>query len=480
MPLFATLNAQLLHRNTWPLPSMEARWDEIEFFAALRMSDNVRLRQEASIQWNYPYVITPAPRMISRASANMLYGEPPELRPANDGDLDALDFIAEENDLTSELVRGAMISSSEGEVFGRILIQPALLDAPIIEFVSGRRVIPYFSGRFLVGATFVTEWQEGRSEFFRLFETYEAGLISAVLYRGSRTGIGAKYDLEQYERTKGVQETVVTGFDRPLVAFIPNSIDADPSRGFADYRGLEARFLALNEATTIGKGNMKLAGRKRALIDGDYLRNGQMRDADDLLIRKPTDSLAGDSAKPLELLEYGFEATQTIEWIDHVLDSTLLLAGIAPTMVGRSVDGGAVSGTALRLKAAHSLIEASGKGRYFDRGVAWLLRAAATLDSRRTTEGGFGRRWVEPDGRVQIERQDGLPTDDMEAAQRLVFLTNAQAISTEEKVRALHPEWDDEAVAIEVAAIGASNPAAPPEAGAQLAPPTPPITLPGA
>lgn len=477
MPLFSDLNARLLGKNTWPLPSVAARWEEMELFAALRTSDDVRLRQEASVAWNYPYVVTPVPRMISRASANMLYGEAPEFIPGNEADRDALDFIASENDLPSELVRGALISSSEGEVYGRILVQPSLLDAPIIEFVSGSRVIPHFNGRFLIGATFVTEWQEGHADFYRLLETYEAGAITAALYRGGRTGIGSSYPLDQFPPTEGMQETVLTGIDRPLVAFIPNSIDADPTRGFADYRGLEARFLALNESATIGQANLRLAGKKRALIDGAYLTNGKMSRDDDLLIRKSIDSMAGDASKPLEMLEYSFEATALVSWIDHLLDSTLLLSGISPQSVGRSVDGGAISGTALRLKMAHSLIEASGKGRHFDRGIAWLLQSAAIIDSRRTTEGGFGRRWTDPDVRPQIERADALPRDDNEAAQRLVLLTNANAISTEEKVRALHPEWDDERVTEEVGQIEGDQPAPPPGAGG-LTPARPLIQLP--
>lgn len=481
MPIFAEMNARLLGRNTWPIPGMAARWDEIELFRALRQSDETRLRQEASVSWRYPYVISPAPRMISRASANMLYGEPPEIRPASDGDEDRMNFIVNENDLSSELVRGAMISSSEGEVYGRILVQPAILDAPIVEFVSGRTVIPHFAGRFLMAATFVSEWQEGRNEFFRLFETYEAGAITSELYRGGRTSIGARVELASYSKTEGMSDQVLTGIARPLCAFIPNSIDDPPNRGFSDYRGMERRYLALNEAVTIGQKNLRTAGIKRAFVDKAYLdERGRLPSGDDVFIRKSRDATAGESQKPIDVAEYSFEAQSTVAWIDHLLDSTLLLSGIAPTMVGRSVDGGAVSGTALRLKAAHSLIESSGKGRHFDRGVGWLLRCAAVIDSRPTTQNGFGRRWNEADGVPQIERADALPKDDTEAAQRLVMLTNANAISTEEKVKALHPEWDERAVNDEVARIDGAGPSAeePPGAGGTLTPPRPTLTLP--
>ncbi len=480
MPIFSELNARILGRNTWPIPAVAARWEEIELFRALRLSDETRLRQEASVSWRYPYTITPIPRMLSRASANMLYGTPPSLRPENDADADRLDFVVNENDLLSELVRGAMISSSEGEVYGRILVQPALLDTPIIEFVSGRRVIPHFSGRFLTAATFVTEWQEASNDFFRLFETYEAGAITTELYRGSMNGVGSKVALDSYARTEGMQETVLTGIARPLVAFIPNSIDDPPDRGFSDYRGQEARFLAINEGVTIGQGNVRLTGKSRAFVDKAYTdERGHLPQGADVFIRKSRDSTAGEATKPVEVLQYSFEASSLIAWIDHLLDTSLILSGMAPQLVGRSVDGGAISGTALRLKASYALIESSGKGRHFDRGLNWLLRCGAVIDSRPTTQNGFGRRWSKPDGQVTIERADPLPHDDQEAAQRLVLLTNADAISTEEKVRAVHPDWDQKRIDDEVAAIENAN-GAPSAPGNPLAPPRPPLQLPAA
>lgn len=474
------INRRMLGRNTYPPAFIASKWDTIDFFAALRRSDRTRLRQEASVKFNYPYLVTPIPRMISRASANMLYGTSPEFTPGADADRDRLDFIVSENDLPSELVRGAMMASSEEEVFGRVVVAPGLADVPIIEFVSARNVIPYFSGRFLLGATFVSEWVEGRMDVYRLFETYESGSITSDLYRGTPTSIGSLVALDSYQRTRGVQEVVLTGIDRPLCVHIPNTIDADPTQGFGDYRGLEERFMALNETATIGQGNMRLAGRKRAMIDASYLDSkGRVPTDDDVFIRKSRDASIDGQTKALELLEYSFEASATVAWIDHLLDTSLMLAGIAPQTVGRSVDGGAISGTALRLKSAYSLIESSGKGRHFDRGVQWLIRACAILDSRRTTEGGFGRKWSEPDTAPKIERADALPRDEIEAANRILMLTNANAISTEEKVRAVHPEWDNDQVDAEVKLIEDASIAAsePPGAGS-LTPPRPALQLP--
>lgn len=446
---------QLLERirgaSTWPPPQLRDQWAAMELWAAFRTSDVHRLKMEASIPWWRKYLISPVPRMISRASANLLYGEPCEHRPPNEADVAALDKIVDENGLPAEEHRMAMICSSESAVWGRIAVDPTLADVPIIQFESPRNVIGHFRGRFVVGATFVTTWEESLSRVYRLLETYEPGAVRCELYLGTRTRLGTNMALESFGPTQGKLPMVPTGFDRPLVAFIPNSIDADPTRGFGDYQGLEERFLAINETVTIGHENAKLAGKKRALLDARYLRNGKLPAGDDIFVRTEENVTAGDAGKPLQLLEYGFEAGELVKWLDTTIDTTLNLAGTAPELVGRNREtGNAISGTALKLKMMHSLMEASGKGGYADRGIRWLLRAAAIIDSRPTTQGGFGRRWVEPDADPTIVRGDGLPHDDMEAAQWVVLATGAEAISVEERVRWLHPDWDDDQVQEEV------------------------------
>lgn len=483
----STLDAQFtLGRNTWPPPSQAQVWADVELLAALRMSDDVRLRQEASVPWQYPYVVTPVPRMLSRSSANMLFGEPPDIGDDSDADSARVEFIVTENQLPSELVRAGLMSSSEGDVYGRIMVRPDLCDAPIIEFASRACVIPEFSGRFLTGATFVSTWQEGRNDFFRLLERHTAGLVEHTLYRGTGTALGQPVALDSYGRTNGMNDSVLTGMPRPLVAFIPNSIDSDPTRGFSDYRGLEARFLAMNEAATIGKSNVTLTGQKRALLDAKYLTSsGRTPKNDTFLIRSADDSTAGEARKGMEILEYSFEATELVAWIDHMIDSSITFAGMSPQSVGRSVESGAISGTAQRLKMAHSLIESAGKGRHFDTGIKQLLAWAKQIDARRTTEGGFGRKYSDVTTLPSFERADPLPRDDMEAAQRLVLLTNAEAISPEEKVRLLHPDWSEKEVTDEVAKLGAAGPGitqpnvpAPSPGGGAGVPPRPVLTLP--
>lgn len=433
---------------TWPPEDLRETWEQIEKFEAFRTSDEAKLRMLAFEPWYSRYLISPVPRMISRASAHLLYGEPPVLGAPNEADQTRLDFIVSENELDTEIHRAAMISSSEGEVWGRICVRRELLDVPIIEFASRRNVIPHFAGRFLLGATFVCEYQIEENEVLRLFESYLPGIIQSEAYLGTRTSIGVKTPMERWSQTAGTPEAILTGIDQPLVAFIPNSIDADPSRGYSDYAGLEERFLGINRASTIADTNTELAGKKRALIDGKYVGPRGEISGDDIYVSNEDMRALGEQG-PLKILEYSYDSGQITLWLDHLIDSTLTFGGTAPQLVGRD-PGAALSGTALKLKMIHSLLESSGKGRYGDRGITRLLRFAQVIDSRPTTEIGFGRGWAKADERPSIERQDPLPHDDLEAAQIAATLVGAEAISVEERVRFIHPKWTEEQVTEEV------------------------------
>lgn len=451
MGLFTAINS-MIGRGTWPPPGIANVWNEVELYAAFRSSDTTRLRQEASVPWQQPYMVSPVPRMISRASANLLFGEPAEITSEADADAENLERIVDENDLPSELHRAAMITSSEGEVWGRIVVDPSLLDVPIIEFVSRSRVIPHMAGRFVTGATFVTEWATGRTERYRLFETYEPGAVTCMLYRGTTTNVGSQVNLKGFPPTETRQEIVYTGMDAPLVVFIPNTIDSDPSRGYSDYHGLQDRFLALNESVTIGQANQRLAGRKRAIVDAGYVNGqGKLPAGDDVFIRS---SRQGgdltDTGKPLQAIDWSADHGETIAWVDHLIDTTLSFAGVSPQSVGRQIEGSSISGTALKLRMSHSLMEAAGKGRYMDKGIRRLLQFAQIMDGRPISENGFGRTYVQRDALPSVTRQDGLPRDDLEAAQQIAALVAAEAISLEERVAFLHPEWSEEQRADEV------------------------------
>lgn len=473
---------------TWPPRSEAAVWEEVDVLSGLRESDDATLRSLAAAVGmsgtHGAYLTVPMPRMVSKVKANLLFGEAPSISAEADADQPQLDRLVEDNDLASELHRAAILASSEGEVWGKVTVAPAVLDVPMIEFVSRRHVIPRFSGRFVVGATFVSEWEDG-NQVWRRLEEHTPGLIRTTLWLGTRTRLGTQQTLTsrpetaELELNDGQASTVLTGIEHPLVVFIPNALDRDPTRGVSDYLGVVLGFLAVNETETIGQANARLTGRKRLFVEGRYLNaRGNFPTDDDVFRADASIAQDGGNGGAVKAAEYTFESAELVAWLDHLVDLTMTMAGVSPASVGRGDVGSARSGTALRLRMTHSLMEAAGTGRYFDRGLRQLLRMAQLLDARE-----FRRRYTSPDTLPAVERADGLPNDDLELAQELQMLRSAEAISLEQAVERQHPDWSDGEVQAEVERIqgeaaAAVAPAAPGVAGGSGIPtPAPAITL---
>jgi hypothetical protein len=126
------------------------------------------------------------------------------------------------------------------------------------------------------------------------------------------------------------------------------------------------------------------------------------------------------------------------------------------------VDGGAISGTALKLRQAYSLNEAAGKAVFWRAGIQEGMRLAAKLDMIAVGSGVWEKKavdWDDAEGLPKVELKDGLPEDDLEAAQIVQTLTSVGAMSAETAVRRVNPDkaQDDEWVQEELARIEADE-----------------------
>lgn len=446
-----------LGRNTWPPDdATKAVWDDIDVLAGLRLSDEFTLRSMASVYGmsmaETAYVEMPVPRLVSRLKSNLLFGEKPDIKPEQKSDETRMDDLVEENDLAAEMRRGALICSSEGEVYGRLIVDPQTLEWPIIEFVSRRWTLPRFAGRFLVGATFVREIPEGSSIVWRILEDYGPGTIETQLWRGTNSKLGERRALSARPETADLpaDQPVPTGLTEPACVFIPNTLDEDPSRGISDYLGVIRAFFAINETLSVGQANVRSVGLKRLFVDGRYRNSsGNLPAGRDIFWMDSALQDALGQGGGIKEAEYSFEAQALRDWHDHVVDLALTFAGVAPSSVGRQLTtGAAMSGTALRLRMTHTLMEAAGTGRSWDRQMARLIRLAQLLDKT-----AFNRPWSAADKMPAFHRHDGLPRDTMEEAQELATLSTAGALSLDTKIRRVHPEWSDEQVAAEAQRI---------------------------
>jgi hypothetical protein len=110
---------------------------------------------------------------------------------------------------------------------------------------------------------------------------------------------------------------------------------------------------------------------------------------------------------------------------------------------GRQTD----SGTALRIRERKSLLTREKKSRYWQPALWDLLWQMQLLD----VVSGLSPSYQPQE--VVVELQDSVIADDIERSETLRNLDQARAISTYQKVKLLHPDWDEEDVEEEVKRI---------------------------
>lgn len=450
--------------TSWPPEAEKEAWALVGYYGALRDGLEGPIRQQARVRQmgadpKKPYIPVPLPGLIARVPADILFGEEPRFIAADENDQDNLTSLVRSNALPSELHRAAVVAASEGEVWGRVMLDPAASPRPVIEFFSRAQVVPVWRGRYLAGAAVIHPYKDGTTTVYRLVEEHEPGVVRHTLYKGTRSELGREVELDAIPAGVGLAPEVQTGYDRLLITRIPNMLGADQTLGVSDFQALEPLFLAINETATVAQHNMRLTAAKRLFVDRQLTdKKGRFDLSDDVIYMMSGrgTSEVGAAPPPIQQVTYDFEATELLAYADHLMDQALTLAGISPASLGRGDSGGASSGTALRLRMAHTLSVVAGKGRHFDRGVQELLAAAQSLDAAN------GEPWQSPSEPARIERADGLPNDPQEEAQTIATLASADAISIDERVRRLNPEWDDERVAAEVGRIENAGPELPP------------------
>lgn len=450
----------------WPPQAHGAAWGEIARREALRTADEGAIRAAARAakmggDIRKPYLVSPIAPLISRAFADLLFGEEVRAVAADENNAENLARIMQINGVPALAHQGAQLSSALGEVWIRVSADREIADAPVLELFSRAQVAPVFTGRFLREATIIHTFAGRGQERYRLMERHAPGVVESRLFKGSTDALGDEVALDSYGPTAGTMPVVQTGIDRPLIVRVANGLDADPTLGVSDYLALAPLMLALNEALTIAQHNFRLTGAKRLWVDRKHLdAAGNFNLSDDILIQTGSGVASKqlgdpDQTKAVQQTAFDYEATQQLAHIDWLLDHILTAAGVSPASVGRGELGGSLSGTALRLRMAHTLSEVAAKGRYWDAGLAEALRLAQLLDAAPVDGGGFGRPWSAPEEAPEIIRGDGLPPDAREEAQTIATLAGADAVSMEERVRQLHPAWDDARVGEEVARIQA-------------------------
>lgn len=484
------LIARLERAPRWPPPFEAGVRQDIRAWAAFRDSETDELRRLAQWPNDRAYVVDNLPEKIPAAYATLLFGEEPAITAPDQADQPRLDDLTK--DLNPALKSAVELQVSEGEVWWRISADQ-LAGRPTPTFHSRCDVIPLLSGREPVAVAFISmldrpdgrdaaDAQHPNRAVWRHLEIHADGSVDNVLYRGTWGQLGNQIPLADHPETAELPE--IWQHDLPILAGrIVYRWGKRPHVGRSAYTGIWTRFLLLNEATTIGKENMRLTAKKRAVVPMSAVRaaagtaavSGSIPAAngpdpigparptfdagEDVLVYDPLDADEGSNAQPpFKILEYSFDAAALILYLEYEVRTICQRADIVPQFIGAGDFGHGDSGTALRVRLMPTVNASQGVAGPWDTDLPEKILARTQMVSALPrAQGGFGVPWAKPTDPPSVKRTNPLPDDPTETAMRLSTLKTSELISIEQGVKERNPTWDPEQVTAEVDAIRADT-----------------------
>lgn len=424
-------------------------------------------------------VAYPSGKIAARTLAAFLFGEDPTFTHDDPGVDDALSRLSASQSLPSRLLEGAVTQAVQGEVYLRPAWDADLNPWAIVTTIPGRQVIPTFRFGMLVDAAIVTTWEpdsKGSQTYWRLFEQHERGRIRYAAYKGTADRVGRPRPLDdpaaprpirdlarivtQGEAGEGVTDT---GIDELLVTHVPLGRDGEGAHGVSLFDGLESLILAMHRLYSQEQHDAELSRKRIAVAESLLGRtaNGRPifdRSIDLLPLTEDAIGSVGDEGRPVHPIEFSDDNAMR-DRIGGRFRDFLIACGISPDTLDAQDTGQAISGTSRRLAQAMTIQTTTAAGRYWQDALARTLALSLMVSEIHL---GASDLISKLDTLPTVTLADGLVDDPAELARIIGDLDTAEAISTVQKVRKLHPEWSDKEVDEEVDRILERSPNAPP------------------
>lgn len=414
------------------------------------------------------FIHVPIAGDIAETSANMLFAESPLVKIIQSQEKEAkqvytesqslLDDMILKSGLFSKILEGAEACAAIGGVYLKIAYDEDLSKFPIPVVMQADKAIPEFKFGILIAVTFwkTIDYVESGDKVYRLLERYEKGSITNELYLGTNDKLGNLVDLADHEDTADLEDSIDTG-DKLFAVYIPNvlpnRLDRSSYMGRSDYSGIEGLMDALDETFSSWMKDIILAQAKILLPEG-YLKKGEdgtsKYNYDKMLyVEMDIDPvIEGNKITPqqFKIRADEFEKT-TINLMERIITS----AGYSPQSFGLNIQGRAESGTALNVRERKSFATKGKKENYWQKGLDEVVNIMIFIYNKY-----LGGKIAE-DSTINISFSDGITNNLSELATSIKMLGDAISVSTDTKVRMLHPEWEEEQIKAEVELILEEN-----------------------
>lgn len=426
---------------------------------------------------------------IAAVSANMMFGNAPRCRIYDDQSgakcegksekQKRLDAILRESIFESLIQEAAEVSAACGDVYLKGNWDTKKLQYPSIQYVGGQNAVPEYRFGRLVCVHFFTDIKKDRKsgKTWRLYERYEPGRIMSMVYVGDAGSLGTENsaDMEAYD----INPEVTVPGGGMMAVHIPNM---KPSRirkgeyGRSEFEGMRDLLDELDETFTSWFRDIRLA-KSRLIVPAEYLRKRQNQTPDNLFSEgkytwefdEDVETLvaldiANDRDMKITPSQFAIRADEHAKTAELLIRNIISMCGYSPQSFGLDIEGQAASGTALLIREKKSFSTRSKKLNYWSMPLERFLTSVLQLDGELYHQGG-----IHNTDRVIVEFPDCMSTDISTMANAVKMMHDAQAVSTEIKVKMLHPDWEEGEVQEETARIlqefGVGNPTAVAELG---------------
>ncbi|WP_181150341.1 MULTISPECIES: phage portal protein [unclassified Arthrobacter] len=413
----------------------------------------------------------PIPADLARTSADLLFAEPPTF-VVGDGTKqdkttqDAISNIFGTPQTASELLEAGELQAALSGVYMRITWDAETSEWVSLDAQDADAAVPEWSRGRLDAVTF---WQRlsggGKGQVYRFLERHERGFIEYGLFMGDEDFLGVRIPLDAHPDTiwaasvvnaDSLQETGATGL---TAVYIPN---IRPNRGYrntpglslmgrSDFDQLESLFDAADETYSALMREISL-GKARAVISSAAMQdngpgNGSTFDTD-REIYSPINGVPGSlqSGLPMEFIQPDIRSRQLIETTKDIMGQILRTAGYSGASFGG--DDMVTNQTATEVNSRRELSNRTRNKKIQYWKAALTELGASALEVQSFVHGTS----VHMDTvNVRFPKQTDVAPQVMAAT--LSQLNAAEAISIEQKVRMLHPNWSSEEINDEVDAI---------------------------
>lgn len=404
------------------------------------------------------FIHVPIANDIAETSSSFLFGESPIIRFGSDSEgmkdnQKQLDDMLTKSGFFKKLVEGAEVASAIGGVFLKVAWDSELSEYPIPVIAQCEQAFPEFKFGKLVKVTLVYEVSNDGSTVYRLAETISKGKIENTLYKGSADNLGSLCDLSECDSTKDLEPSVETADVMTCVYIpnlLPNKLNRQSPMGRSDYHGIETLMDALDEVFSAWMIDVQIA-RGKIHVPSGYVKeigeNGKTKFNIDTMMYEELDVDPTSMTDPIKATQFEIRAQQFEQTCLNLLDRIITSAGYSPQSFGLNIAGRAESGTALNVRERKSFSTTNKKQSYWEDGLKEFVKAMCAI--KQAFLG--GKFTCELD--VNIAFSDGISNNLSEVSNSVKTLSDAKAISTDTKVRMVHPEWTDEQVTQEVERI---------------------------